>query len=352
MPLNDKLRELRKEREMTQEAVAEQLGVSAQTVSKWERGLLSPDILLLPKIALLFRCSIDSIFAMDAAWSADHRREFEKQIHDLHARKDWEGIYDAWIREIELNPDHYMNYADVMLHVLRKELFDNERILQLLSLADHAEKCCTNDAIRNEIYRIMLQICAKSTNEKIKRKAQYYYQKLPMIQHSREIYAGCVLSGEAYDQQIKHNVIYLIDLAECAVRQLIRPEMPAEEKLFHYKKAAALYEAVLNGKYGGFWDVPLLENYRQIAALYTQIGDAENAAVYMQRIFDTVSRHLSESVKQDTSALLHAPSLPNTAPAETSVKKFLRCMLKETLFKPYSREIADLLKGYIDRYPD
>ena len=42
MELNNKLKELRISRNMTQEAVAEHLGVSSQTVSKWERGLLSP----------------------------------------------------------------------------------------------------------------------------------------------------------------------------------------------------------------------------------------------------------------------------------------------------------------------
>ena len=39
MELKQKLRTLRIVRNMTQEAVAEQLGVSAQTVSKWERGV-------------------------------------------------------------------------------------------------------------------------------------------------------------------------------------------------------------------------------------------------------------------------------------------------------------------------
>lgn len=49
-----KLQKLRHAKGWTQETVAERLGVTAQTVSKWERGLLSPDISLLPKIALLY----------------------------------------------------------------------------------------------------------------------------------------------------------------------------------------------------------------------------------------------------------------------------------------------------------
>ncbi len=68
MELNKKLRELRLARNLTQENVAEYLKVSSQTVSKWERGLLSPDITLLPKIALLFHCSIDTLFDMETVY--------------------------------------------------------------------------------------------------------------------------------------------------------------------------------------------------------------------------------------------------------------------------------------------
>ena len=66
MYLGGNLQYLRKANgNMTQEKLAEQIGVSRQTVSKWERGLLSPDITLLPKIAVLFKCSIDSLFDID-----------------------------------------------------------------------------------------------------------------------------------------------------------------------------------------------------------------------------------------------------------------------------------------------
>ena len=98
MELRSKLKELRVSHCMTQETVAEYLGVSSQTVSKWERGLLSPDIALLPKIALLFKCSIDSLFDMELVWSIEHRKEFGKKIHALHEQRDWEGVYQAWIR--------------------------------------------------------------------------------------------------------------------------------------------------------------------------------------------------------------------------------------------------------------
>ena len=49
----ENLRKLRKEKNLTQEVVAEMLGVSAQSVNKWERGDTLPDITLLPALANL-----------------------------------------------------------------------------------------------------------------------------------------------------------------------------------------------------------------------------------------------------------------------------------------------------------
>lgn len=53
---------LRREKGLTQDALAAQLGVSAQAVSKWENGLSCPDILMLPEIAELFGVSVDALF--------------------------------------------------------------------------------------------------------------------------------------------------------------------------------------------------------------------------------------------------------------------------------------------------
>lgn len=47
MNINEVIRKYRKERNMTQEEMANRLGVSAPAVNKWERGVSMPDISLL-----------------------------------------------------------------------------------------------------------------------------------------------------------------------------------------------------------------------------------------------------------------------------------------------------------------
>ena len=61
---------LRRERGMTQEALAERIGVSPQTVSKWETQATCPDVALLPVIADVFEVSIDALFGREAVQKA------------------------------------------------------------------------------------------------------------------------------------------------------------------------------------------------------------------------------------------------------------------------------------------
>lgn len=57
----------RKELGLTQEALAQKLGVSNQAVSKWEADQCCPDIMLLPELADTFGISIDALFGRERA---------------------------------------------------------------------------------------------------------------------------------------------------------------------------------------------------------------------------------------------------------------------------------------------
>ena len=71
MKLGEKIRALRLRKGLTQEQVAQQLGVTYQAVSKWENGTNTPDIALLPEIAAFFGVTIDALFHQDAISALD-----------------------------------------------------------------------------------------------------------------------------------------------------------------------------------------------------------------------------------------------------------------------------------------
>ena len=60
------LRRLRLEKNLTQEQLANILGVSVQSVSRWECGNTLPDVMLLPKIARLYGVTVDDLYRADA----------------------------------------------------------------------------------------------------------------------------------------------------------------------------------------------------------------------------------------------------------------------------------------------
>ncbi len=66
MTLGERIATLRRKKSMTQEELAEQLGVSAQAVSKWENNVCCPDITLLPKLAQIFGVSVDMLLGTEA----------------------------------------------------------------------------------------------------------------------------------------------------------------------------------------------------------------------------------------------------------------------------------------------
>lgn len=69
MKINEQIAFLRKERGITQEALANALGVTNQSVSKWEASICCPDIQLLPDIARFFGVTVDSLLGCETTES-------------------------------------------------------------------------------------------------------------------------------------------------------------------------------------------------------------------------------------------------------------------------------------------
>ena len=105
----------RKRLGLTQEALAQELGVTNQAVSKWELEQACPDVTLLPALADIFGITIDELFGRepkkqemlcaDVAWSEDGVLrvvvyEGRKLICGGEAEKDFKLEYEAGVKEI------------------------------------------------------------------------------------------------------------------------------------------------------------------------------------------------------------------------------------------------------------
>lgn len=94
MKFNNKLKVLRKQYNLTQEELAEQLDVSRQAITKWESGEGMPDIDNLKQIAELFETTIDDLVAEEKEVEPGRLETYKKEIaiehskhYDIHAGK-------------------------------------------------------------------------------------------------------------------------------------------------------------------------------------------------------------------------------------------------------------------------
>lgn len=85
MELGKKIEHYRKQKQMTQEALANMVNVSNQAVSKWESGQSCPDIALLCRLADIFEISLDELFGR-----VDKKEEQTKQTEELPWEDDGE----------------------------------------------------------------------------------------------------------------------------------------------------------------------------------------------------------------------------------------------------------------------
>ena len=92
MNLGESLLNARKSKGLTQEAAAEKLGVSRQTVSKWETGETLPDIRQSKRLAALYGVTLDELIDFDAG-VREIQEANERTTEETSAKIDWTKIW-------------------------------------------------------------------------------------------------------------------------------------------------------------------------------------------------------------------------------------------------------------------
>ena len=93
MMLAENIRTFRKERSLTQEQLAEALGVTAGAVYKWEAKLSIPELGLIIQMADFFDISVDVLLGYEVR---DNRLETTvKRLQEYRRSKDWDGLAEA-----------------------------------------------------------------------------------------------------------------------------------------------------------------------------------------------------------------------------------------------------------------
>ncbi|MBR3999459.1 MAG: helix-turn-helix transcriptional regulator [Clostridia bacterium] len=196
LKLGEKIRTLRKQKNISQEVLAGSLGVSFQAVSKWETGAAMPDVTLIPAIACFFGVSTDELFDFNLY-------ETEQKVMEI-CKAAWACRDDDPEKAESILREGLKRYPgnDIILNNLLCVIPYPERAGELIDLCRAVIEATKCDDVRYDAWRIMAEAYKSIGEYGLCREA---VEKIPEIYFTKLNVAAELFEGE--------------DMFEPAVRQ-------------------------------------------------------------------------------------------------------------------------------------
>ena len=207
--LGEKIKSLRKQKNISQEVFANYLGVSFQAVSKWENGNTMPDVTMIPAIASFFGVSTDELFNFNLY-------EIERNVEAIvdEYSKYWDKDKNKCEQILREGLKKYPG-NDILLDCLTDVLCELGRNDEVIAIGKSLVESTKQDDLRFDAYRSMA--------EAYKAKGEYQLAK-DAIEHIPEIYftklgvAAQLLEGEKmYEAAQKQKNISAGDLIDMLI---------------------------------------------------------------------------------------------------------------------------------------
>lgn len=204
--LGKKIRYLRKGKNISQEVLAQYLGVSYQAVSKWENDAAMPDVSLIPVIASFFGVSTDDLFDYN-------RLEAERRVTDICREAAKYRVSDpakseAMLREgLKQFPGN-----DIILNNLLYTLEASERSEEIITICKTLIECTHDDSVKYDALRILADTYHKTGQQAL---VEPTLERIPEIYFTKLEQMALLLEGEkSLDAARRHMGLCLDQLAD------------------------------------------------------------------------------------------------------------------------------------------
>ncbi|MGL6174187.1 MAG: helix-turn-helix domain-containing protein [Cellulosilyticaceae bacterium] len=279
-------KKLRKEHDLTQEQIADIIGVSPQAVSRWECDTTYPDISILPIIAEFFNVSIDELLGTQKSKLQKKVHTYNEALKDAFSKGLIYDCIDLMRAAVKEFPNNY-HFLNKLMYVLFVSGDDSGNILEweenikkydaeIIEIGERILKYCTDDAIRLEAKsRLAFHYC--ETNRKAK--ALELINTLPSQDSCREAILYRAIEGterEAYLRERIEDGLGKIWFAITAYSY--QKKIDPQTQINWLTKQMDILNIIYENKDYGEWYYRLARLYgKELAKLYIQIEDYENA---------------------------------------------------------------------------
>lgn len=292
--MKDTLSELRKKKKVTQEAVAAHLGITSQSVGKWERGEGFPDITLLPALALYFGVTVDDLLGVGKARQKERINTLldgaERELLENGPAAAVEACREAY-REF---PNDLRIMARFILYIFFNEAKEHEEDARLaVSLGERVLSESVDHAQRTGVIHTLAMLWHELGDDE---QAKKYASMLGSYYTTSGQALGLVLRGEECREQRCRNIIEVTGLLANTILYLpsLGGEMP-DKDIVCAEKTLALFDLIYeDGDYG--IDVSTVyEAHFRLAEAYGRMRDAERCLAELSIAADWAFRTEQET---------------------------------------------------------
>lgn len=177
------LKDLRRKNDITQEELADILGVTSQSVSRWEKGACYPDMELLPAIANYFGVTVDDLLGMNEIRSRERLNAIFTEALNLERESKYEDAVGVFRAALKNFPDNTELTSELALALSKCESVNNKK--EAIALSEKVLARCTNEKIRSTV---RANLCYLYRDCGFSDKAEETARTLPHIWECREIH--------------------------------------------------------------------------------------------------------------------------------------------------------------------
>ena len=236
--IGKRIKELRRERRMTQEQLADLVGISFQAISKWENGIALPDITLVPRLAQIFGVTTDELFAYN---QKEISEEIKQCVND--ARKYIENDHEKGRKILEAALKKYPE-NDILLNNLLYFLNYSTAPDETIRIASKLIDRTTDNSIRYDALRFLAYAYnAKGDTDS----AVAALEQIPEIYFTKASEMAFVLTGRPmYEQAEKQKWLSFEILLQMMskIAEYYEGEGEKENAVAELEKALALISAL------------------------------------------------------------------------------------------------------------
>ncbi len=252
--IGETIKRLRKEKEITQEEFSEILGVSCQSVSRWENNSCYPDIELIPVIAEFFGITTDTLMGIDNAAEKRAVEQYKSDFQEAISRGAIGECISISRKAVAEYPNNYILLNQLMYSLFvsgddsadipdwkeNMEKYDGE----IVALGERIIKYCPDTGIRLEATaRLAFQHCEMGRKET----GRALYETMPSMTVCREQAIWWALREEEKIPHLHESIREAYYLLDGFIWRLEK-QLPASEALKVLEKEFAIRDIMYDGK--------------------------------------------------------------------------------------------------------